>query len=484
MIQSKPLLAAAFWLAAFMSVAGNVQGEPAVFSFDRSFYPYYPSLIKWEKSDVPFTPPQTCAGCHPRQFSEWNGSVHNMAFIDPLYQGELNKAVKAVGHDISRQCEGCHSPAGMVTGEIKGAGLTGLSPMALAGVSCDICHSVSGVTHLQTPTHDPENGSLILSPGVDSKPVKRAPFKPTETCGGGFHKCEQSNFQLKADLCASCHQVYHYDAHFPLEATYNEWKSGPYAQVDILCQDCHMVDSKTFLEVADTFRKPKREEYRHYFNGANYLLSYLGASAAKIAGDEKLAKRLMAQYDMAVERLKSAADVEMSPVYRNGELAELRVRVKNLRAGHNLPTSLTNVRQMWLEVTARDENGALLLSTGTVKSDGTLPEDARIFNSDGMGKDFHFAVHPWVVTAFQRHDTIPARGYRDVYYGITAPSAAKKIAVEVKLRYRQADQKVAESLLAAVPRDIDLKTVYGLEKIPQLPIIDMVVKQATIPAKN
>lgn len=468
-------ISAVLFLSTSLAIA-----EPAVFSYDRSFYPYYPSLIKWEKSDVPFTPPQTCGECHVKQYSEWNGSVHNLALEDPIYQGELNKAVKAVGHTITRQCEGCHSPAGMLTGEIKGAGLTGLSPMARAGVSCDICHSISGVTHQQTPSRDPENGSMILTPGENGMPVKRAPFKPGPNCGGGFHKCEQSSFQLKAELCASCHQVYHYDSHFPLEATYNEWKAGPYAQVDILCQDCHMVDIDTFREVADTFKKPSRGDYRHYFNGANYLLSYLGAEAAKKAGDSTLAKRLMAQYDMAVERLKSAADLEITPVYRDGELAEVKVRVKNLRAGHNLPTSLTNIRQMWLEITARDESGKVLLSSGTVRADGSLPEDVRIFNSDGMGKDFHFAVHPWVVTAFLRHDTIPARGYKDVYYGIKPVAGVKGISVEVKLRYRQADQSVAESLLAAVPKDIDLQAKYGIDKIPTLPVVDMVVKESKL----
>jgi len=458
--------------------------EPAVFSFDRSLFPYYPSLIQWEKSDVPFTPPQKCAECHSKQYNEWNGSVHNMALKDPIYQGELNRAVKAVGTVITKQCEGCHSPAGMLTGEIKGAGLAGLSPMALAGVSCDICHSISRVSHLQTPSHLPENGSMVLTPGEAGRPVKRAPFKPSEKCGGGFHDCRESSFKLQTEICASCHQIYHYDAHFPLEATYNEWKSGAYAQADILCQDCHMVDTKTFIEVADTFKKPKRAEYRHYFNGANYLLSYLGASAAKIAGDQQLAKNLMLQYDMAIERLKSTADVELTPIYRGSDLAEIRVRVKNIRAGHNLPTSLTNIRQMWLELTARDENGRLFLSTGAVGADGSLPDDARIFNSDGMGKDFHFAVHPWVVTSFSRHDTIPAKGYKDVFYGINPPAGVKKISVEVKLRYRQADQKVAETLLTSVPQDIDLKAVYGLEKVPTLPIVDMVVRQTLLPAKN
>ncbi|WP_298267740.1 cytochrome c family protein [Geobacter sp.] len=478
-------------LAVFFALgaaAAVLAAGPPVFEVDREFYPYYPSLIKWNKSDVPFNEPKTCGGCHSKQYREWNGSVHSLAFKDPVYQGELNKGVKAVGHEISRQCEGCHSPIGMITGEIKGPGTAGLSGMALAGVSCDVCHSISGTTHWQTPSHEPENGSFILTPGVETKDgktfIKRGPFKPSDNCGGGFHQCEESPLHLKADLCASCHQVYHYDAHFPIEATYLEWKHGPYAQKAILCQDCHMVDIETFKRSADQFVKPQREEYHHYFSGANYLLTYLAAGAAKKAGDEKLAQSLMQQYDMAVERLKSAADLEIFPIYHDGTLDELKVRVKNIRAGHNLPTSLSNVRQMWLEVTARDEAGKVVMTSGTLNPDGSLPDTARNFNSDGMGNDFHFAIDPWVVTAFAKHDTIPPRGYKDVYYGIHFPAGVKQVTLEVRLRYRQADQKVAEALLGAVPKDIDLEQVYGLKSVPPLPVVDMAVKQGSFPTSK
>ena len=150
-------------------LAGSALAASKVFDVDKEFYPYYPSLIKWNKSNVPFNDPKKCSGCHSKQYREWNGSVHSLALKDPVYQGELNKAIKAVGHEISRQCEGCHSPVGMVTGEIKDAGNAGLSDMALAGVSCDVCHSISGVTHWQTPSHEPENGSFIMSPGVETK---------------------------------------------------------------------------------------------------------------------------------------------------------------------------------------------------------------------------------------------------------------------------------------------------------------------------
>jgi cytochrome c554/c'-like protein len=476
-------LAPAVSLLLALAAGSALAGSP-VFDYDREFYPFYPSLIKWNASIAPFTPPGECGMCHVRQYKEWQGSVHSLAFQDPIYQGELNKAVKAVGHEVTRQCEGCHSAAGMVTGEIKGAGLEGLSPMAMAGVSCDICHSTSGVTHWQTPSHEPENGSFILTPGITDKDgvrlVKRGPFKPSPGCGGGFHDCVESPLHLRADLCASCHQVYHYEQHFPLEATYLEWKHGPYAQKTILCQDCHMVDTAVFKRTADEFRKPERGEYRHYFNGANYLLHFLAAGAATKAGDKELAASLMKQYEMAVERLKSAAEVEIEPVYRNGKLAEVKVRVKNVRAGHNLPTSLTNVRQMWLELTARDEQGKVLMTSGGLDGMGDLAANTRHFNSDGMGQDFHAAIDPWVVTSFSRHDTIPPKGYKEVTYGIHPPDGVKEVRIDARLRYRQADQHVAEALLAAVPLDINLNTVYGLEKVPLLPVVDMVVRQASL----
>lgn len=450
-------------------------------------FPYYPSLLQWEQSGAGFTPPEACAECHPDQYTEWTGSMHALAFQDPVYQGELNKAVAVAGHTIAKQCEGCHSAAGVVTGEIKGPGFKGLSDVAMAGVSCDICHSVKAHTGWETPYHQPENGSLVLSPGRAGAdgPVltKYGPYKGSEGCGEGFHECVETPLHKTTELCASCHQVHHYQTHSPLESTYLEWKNGPYAIKDIACQDCHMVDTETFLRSADKMQKPKRGEYRHYFNGANFLVYFLAEQAAKKAGDEELAANVHQKYEMAVARLKAAAHVDIYPVYRNKELAEIKVRVKNVRAGHNLPTSLTNVRQIWLEVTARDKNGKMIMTTGTVGPRGQLPENARLFNSEGMGKGLHFAIDPWEVIAFSRHETIPPKGYRDVYYGINPPAGGGPVTVEAKLRYRQAEQQVAELILSAVPEDINLEEIYGIKEVPILPVVDMVTASATIESK-
>ncbi|MDO8946358.1 MAG: cytochrome c family protein [Desulfocapsaceae bacterium] len=463
-----------------MAGIGNSMEKP-----DPKEYPYVPSLLQYKKSSAEFTPPATCGECHPQQYEEWTGSLHALAFKDPIYQGELNKAVKAVGHDIARQCEGCHTPAGVVTGEIKGSGISGLSDVAINGVSCDMCHSVSGHTGWQTPYHQPENGSLILSPGKDTPtgPVltKFGPYKPKDGCGDGFHECVEQPLHKKAELCANCHQVNHYETHTPIESTYTEWKDSPYGVHGIACQDCHMVDFDTFLRSADTMKKPERGEYRHFFNGANFLIYSLTEQAAKKAGDAELAANVHKKYEMAVARLQAAADLEVSPVYHDKKLAEIKVRVRNIRAGHKLPTSLTNIRQIWLEMTVKDLDGKVIMTTGTVDAkSGALPAEARLFNSDGMGEGFHLSHDPWEIVSFGRQDAIPPKGYKEVYYGVSAPQAKGPLVVDIKLRYRQAEQKIAHTLLGAVPKDMDLAAIYGLTSMPDLPIVDMVSKSVKI----
>lgn len=482
------LISLLLMIACAAAFAASPNTSSSVFTVDRELFKFYPSLMVYEKNTAPFTDPKTCAGCHQDKYDEWHGSLHSLAFMDPVYQGEYNKAVKAVGGEIGRHCSSCHTAAATVTGEVSSPGLAGRSDLAMAGVSCDVCHSVSSLNHCKTPSKEPENGSLVLRPGEDGKDgpilVKKGPTKPEEGCGGGFHECKQTDFHPKADLCASCHQVYHYDKHYPLESTYLEWKHSAYAQKDIHCQDCHMVDHETFVRSADSVIKPQRKEYHHYFNGANYLLYYLASQAAQKSGDKEQAKRLMLQYDMAVKRLQKAAELEVTPIYRKGLLAEVKVRVKNIRAGHNLPTSLTNVRQMWLEITAKDEKGNIVLTSGGLTKDGALPDDARKFNSDGMGSDMHYAIDPWVVTSFSSHETIPPKGFKDAYYGITVPKSSKQVTIEAKLRYRQADQHIAEKLLKAVPKDIDLARDYGITKIPTVPVVDMTSQKKTIATRH
>ena len=80
MQKAKRFLVAVVTLLTAGVVGGAFGAPPPVFDVDREFYPYYPSLIKWNKSSAEFTPPTVCADCHEKQYKEWTGSVHNLAF--------------------------------------------------------------------------------------------------------------------------------------------------------------------------------------------------------------------------------------------------------------------------------------------------------------------------------------------------------------------------------------------------------------------
>jgi truncated hemoglobin YjbI/nitrate/TMAO reductase-like tetraheme cytochrome c subunit len=476
-------LAAGLVVTAASSFAQDAK-KPELLSFK-------PSNLQWEKTKADFVAPKisTCAGCHPKQYEEWQGSMHSMAFQDPIYLGELNLAVKAVGKEITKQCEGCHTAAAFVMGETETLDFKNLSPLAAAGVSCDVCHSIKKTTHWETPSHEPENGSYVLSPGRndDKDPkgfvrTKYGPFPDYEGCGGGFHECVESPKHLTAELCAGCHHVYHYDKHTPYEYTYGEWKKSLYALNGIQCQDCHMVDIETFKRSADEFIKPKRSDYHHYFNGANFLMYFLGELRAKKEGNEKLATNLQNKYQMAVARLQAAAEIEIDPMYNEkGDLYKVRVRVHNRRAGHSLPTSLTAVREMWLEVLITDENGKELIKSGYLDKDGELDGNTHVFNSEGMDMHQVFQVDPWKVVSFAKNNLIPAKGYSDIVYTILyPPGKGHQLNVHAKLRFRQAGQALAEKLLTNLPDGVDLNDWYGLTEIPAVPIVDMTENNVTV----
>ena len=451
-MQRPSLRAATCILLALLSTAVSAWATPRVPDAVWKFYPPHPCQVNWTESPFFFKPSQFCVTCHPKQFSEWSGSVHSLAFWDPAYKRALLKTAGMPGPQGARACDGCHSPVGSLGGVTPGP-VSRISDQALSGVFCDVCHSASGIDQAHSPLREPGGGPLTLVPVIESRDgpafVKRGPFDPSRGCDGGYHQCLESGLHRGAEFCGSCHRSSAQQASTPLAGSYDQWERGPYARESILCQDCHMVDLATFKRSADYFVKPQRQEYRHYFSGANYLIDYLAARAAREEGDEELARSLASQYRMAVERLQSAADLALTPLYREGRLCELKVRVKNVRAGHDLPASQADTREIWLEISARDEGGKVIVARALPEQNGNLT-GARIFEK-----------------------SIPSHGFKEVYYALEVPAGVQRIAVEAKLRLRQE---------AGLLRGREPKGGSGADA--ELPLtVDMAVKQATLAAQ-
>ncbi|PLX42633.1 MAG: hypothetical protein C0608_01995 [Deltaproteobacteria bacterium] len=440
--------------------------SPAITSAAENF-PFFPSLVNSDTGEqVPssdFYPPKKCAGCHRELYKEWNGSMHSNAIKDPIFNALWKLAADEGGEGTENLCAGCHTAVGTLAGEITrdDEGNFQMSDIAREGVQCHLCHSIVGTSMLETPTNMPQNASIIVRPSK----VMRGPFKDAEPM---WHKAEYSELHTKAEFCGNCHNVFHPANNFHIENTYNEWKFSIYAQKGIICQDCHMMPIEKAIETAKTLTRPKnpgkatgfskeRENiFTHEFVGANFTVTAM-------LGADKHA-------EIAKKRLKSAASIDLTlPAKATDDgITRVKVRVNNIGAGHNLPTSLTEVRQVWLDIKVLDAEGKIIYTRGDLDEKGNIAAGTDLFGVEAVDSEGHHTIKPWEIERFTYNNTIPPKGYADREYSFIVPKGSKgPINFRATLRYRGYPQAVANYLLG--------------DDAPTLPIVDMTAAEGSVP---
>ncbi len=430
---------------------------------DRRFPPSY--ITTADGRDVhpeDWTDPRLCGQCHTEQYQGWNGSMHSNAFKDPVFQALWAIAEKA-DPDNRNHCGGCHTPIGTATQTVEfdpDAGLHGAfsaPPVAEMGVSCDVCHTISGTNLQKTAVLEHGNTSIVMDPGN----VKRANL-PNAT--SPYHETADSEHHGKSDFCGNCHNIFHPGNNFPIERTYDEWKYSVYAQNDIHCQDCHMMPVEVANRVADEMKPPealnessiegfaglggpwRKVVHKHGFVGGNAVIT--AAMNNELAdSDNPVDLGRGSNYDEAIKRLQSVASLKLYVTQEDGQLHRAKVKVTNDRAGHHLPTSLTEIRQVWLEVVVTDDQGRELMRNGSLDTQNELPKDTVIFNSHAVDKDGKHTHYPWEIVRFSTRNTIPPKGYKYGKYWFNVPEDAQSVTVNAKLHYRSFAQGLADELL-------------------------------------
>lgn len=460
-------------LAATLLFASSLSAKETADSADADERPFPPSYITTDgaKPHASLTPddwtdPRICGQCHSRQYQGWQGSMHSHAFHDPVFQALWALAEKDESVDVFNHCASCHSPIGTVTNTIqfdpdKGEHGGFVAPeLAAQGVTCDVCHTISGSNFQETAVLEHGNASFVMSPGN----VKRATLKDAKS---PFHETGYSEHHAESAFCGNCHQIFNPVTNYPVERTYDEWKYSIYAQKGIQCQDCHMVPVEAAIEVADTLKRPgelknndlggyaamggpyREVVHDHRFVGGNAVIT----AAMDGTGTDS------DNYHDAIKRLQSVASLSLKIKRGKKGQYKLRVKVKNERAGHNLPTSLTEVRQVWLEVVVKDDKGRELLRSGTITAENNRPDDSVWFGAHAVDVDGNDTILPWKVAYFTEFNTIPPKGYKYGRYGFTLPEDATKVTVTAKLHYQSFSQDVANLLLG--------------EDAPRIPVIEM-----------
>lgn len=412
-----------------------------------------------------FIDPTVCGECHSEIYKQWNGSMHSRAFTDPLWRSAtklfFKEATKKEEILEMKACVKCHTPLGFRSYSITSPKedynkVTGLPAQ---GIFCNWCHNISEVKHLGDAGYEVEPGG-----GEDNPSTMLGPFKDSTS---NYHPTKYSELHTKSEFCGLCHNVSHAANKLPIERTYEEWKNSPYntgnPETTVNCQDCHMRQRPGIPTTGKTKRPdnpgkacndgPDRNHiWTHYFVGANAIVTKL------------LGSNLHAQ--MAIERLQNAADLEIikGDSYRKAELSHIKVKVINSGAGHYLPTGLTEVRQIWLEVKITDAIGRIILHSGGLDENSEIDKDAVLYYTQLGNTRGEPVINVALADRILYDHRIPPKGYVIEKYAFNIPpDAISPLKVRVTLKYRSISKGLARTLLGDDAPEILVIDMAGVE---------------------
>ena len=396
-----------------------------------------------------FTRSGLCSNCHGNSFGEWDGSMHSNSDEDFFYQAMLQEygaAAKAEGLPEGF-CSRCHTPIGLVSGEIPPLDGSGLSEVSKEGVQCDFCHVVAESEGIGNAPYMLEPGDVKWGQRTDTEPVS--------------HEVEAHEFYTQSEYCGMCHNINHPVNNLTLAATYTEWKESPYAEEGVQCQDCHMTPGIVEFEANPgkaASNGPDREHvYTHYFVGGN-------AFVTDVLGEGRHEKR-------AIETLQHAAalDVKAPESAEAGENVEIEVEIKNTGAGHKIPSGVTEDREIWLELTATDVDGKELYHSGALDEAGRIDPEVTVYHTIFADSEGQPTVKVWEAESILYDNRIlPKSSVLENHSFVMPEEAANPITVNAVLHYRSAPQEHIDEL-------------FG-EGTYTVPVIDMATYPATEPS--
>ncbi len=460
---------------------------------ENPFFPAGVRLVTGSRHDAQEADYCGRAGCHATALREWQGSVHQQAASDPVYQRVLGEYRTHVGETAARWCAGCHAPLSVVcTGQPALTARAGTGLAVHEGVGCVACHAVTDVAArtgngrftLSLPQNYPfadrQTGwqrrlhDFLLR--VRPAPHQAAYLKPeihasSEFCG----TCHRQSFNVPQNGYQFVHGA----------DEWGTWQSGPFSgrtartaglrtEPPRTCQDCH------FLHRADGSFSHASADIR------GWLPAALGSTerGGRSEGD---ACRSGPSLDIFALRRPAGPGLQeqwLAPLdappagtpLKGGETCLLDIVVSNRNSGHEFPAGYTDIKVAWLEVTLRDGRGRLLAESGRMAEKGaSLPPDTHTYCTVPLGRDGNSLLHHelWqqVTTAYRR--AIPAGGADIARYRWTLPRVfSPPLTVQARLRYRALRPDFAKWV--GLPGEVPITTLA--EETVVLPQVGMAAK--------
>jgi hypothetical protein len=369
--------------------------------------------------------PDGCARCHSEIVRQWKQSLHAVADSEIIYARVVSEFREKHGVEASNWCASCHSPLRVARGQLN----LKVADVDQPNVDCMVCHSITAI-------HQPHGDNRFT---LKLKPENGYAVGLGQRISDRFMLLQPAAHQLRwnsvvtntPEFCGTCHSqstppfVAESGHSLVLQDTYGEWARSRFNSTDPAtrksCQDCHMPANE------NRWTSLGQKTPSHYFAGGS-------VDIARLSGARE---RLKLATDLLANTASLALDVQQC----GSNNIELRAQVTNFGAGHNLPTGVTDLREVWLEVIVSGEMGEVIYSSGRVDGNGYLDERAIRFGvtlGDAEKKPIRF--HDIARARYILSDTtIPSGATHQVSYSIPL-LGQKKADVKVRLLYRGVPQ--------------------------------------------
>jgi hypothetical protein len=336
-----------------------------------------------------------CEACHAEIYREWTTSMHSHAATSPVTIAQANQVLTQElqfedDPDPQQFCTNCHGPIpSLITGQasLPFADARFSAATLNEGTTCSTCHKYDvneqPIIGYASETEFQEN--------FNAGPFMFGPFG--DAVESSFHSSAKSSLLADGDdsdqLCSSCHEVgidLNKDGNlivgedFVLQNTFQEYLEYERLGGDETCVSCHMPVRTG--HAASVPGAPARQIRSHIFLGVDYPLDEVADGVDNLkAAREQL--------------LRSAGQVGIENVnFANNVLQSFDVTIENTNTGHNLPSGLQFMRQMWVEVRVVDPTGRRALFTSGVLEDPSNDlcdlntiDDLSLLTSEVVGCD-------------------------------------------------------------------------------------------------
>ncbi len=379
--------------------------------------------------------PESCRGCHPIHFEQWQSSMHAYAADDPIFRAMNARGQRETKGQLGDFCVRCHAPMALAEGAtLDGLNLDDLDPK-LKGVTCYFCHNADAVEGDHNAPVRLAN-DFTMRAGIP-QPVANA-----------AHRSDRSDLldgsqRASARLCGACHDIVT-PRGVHLERTFSEWKDSLFGQDEttLTCAACHMKGADG--PAARGKGLPIRRTHEHLFPGVDVALT-------NFSGQDSQRAAIARDLDPA---LVSRLCVSQTP---GGIRAE--VTLENFSAGHMIPSGASQDRRMWLELVARSK-GHVVFESGTIASDAPANEATDpsiwLFRDRAFDEQDHETHMFWNIARVESMLLPPVvtadKSDPRYFHGKTRVFDIRGVeadAIETSVRLRPIDHDLIEDLVAS-----------------------------------